>query len=608
MEAPAPAPPTNPCVEPALLRARCWFRLLLGEVGRSTSPSATRNRTRSSTSRPSALLPTVALSADAAKVPPPDFKTVPLKDAADFKLIGKPTKAPRHADQSGWDRRQFGLDARCPGMLYAVVARCPVFGGKVASFDATKAKAVPGVKDVVQIKSGVAVVADNTWSALQGRKALDIQWDEGPAASLNSAGIFKLFAQTRAAQTGVAARKVGDAPAVLAAAPQKIDAVYQAPYVAHCAMEPLNCTADVRADSAEIWAPTQFQTTGQAIAAKILGLKPEAVILHTTFLGGGFGRKGNNDDLAEAVQISKAVGKPVKVTWSREDDTQHDFYRPASYCAFSSTLDADGKITALSSSIACGSVVNSFFPGSITNGLDPQSVEGIADTEYDIPNLLVNYQLTDTAIPVGFWRSVGTSQNGFFLESYIDELAAAAKKDPYEFRRQLLAKAPRRLAVLNLAAQKAGWGTPLPPGRYRGIAVLEAFQTYVAQVAEVSVDQKARTYRVHRVVCAIDCGQVVNPATIQAQMQGSVAFAMSMLKQEITIDRGRVQQTNFNNFPALRMNEMPVVEGHIVPSTEKPTGVGEPNVPCLAPAVCNAIFAATGKRIRRLPIRPEDLA
>ena len=543
-----------------------------------------------------------SVATDAAKLPQPE--DAPLKNPSQFNLIGKPTKrldTPLKVD----GRAQFGIDVRRPGMVYAVVARCPVFGGKVASFDATKAKAVPGVKDVIQISSGVAVIAGDTWSAMQGRKALEIQWDEGPNASLSTDSIFQSFAE-QAAQPCPTARKQGNGAAGLANASQKIEAVYQAPYLSHSPMEPMNCTADVHADGAEIWAPTQMQTVGQAIAAKIVGVKPEAVILHTTFLGGGFGRRGTNDYIAEAVQVSKAVGKPVKLTWSREDDMQHGLYRPLSYCKFTAGLDANGKPSVFTAKVACQSVSKSAF-GSLKDNLDPQSVEGLADIEYDIPDIQVDYQLTETGIPITFWRSVGHSQNGFFSECFVDELATAAKEDPYEFRRRLLAKAPRRLAVLNLAAEKADWGKPLPEGRYRGIAVQSPFQSYNAQVAEVSVDRKARTYRVHRVVVAMDCGRVVNPSTIVAQMEGSVIWAMSMLKDEITIDKGRVVQTNFNNYQMARINEAPQIEVHIVSSDEKPTGVGEPGVPCLAPAVCNAIFAATGKRIRRLPIRPEDL-
>ncbi len=546
-----------------------------------------------------------SLAEAAAKLPVPS--DVPLKDPKQFRVIGKSTKRLDTREKVD-GRAKFGIDVRRPGMLYAVVARCPVFGGKVASFDATKAKAVPGVKNVIQISSGVAVVADSTWTAMQGRRALEVKWDEGPNANVSSDSISKLFAE-RAAQPGVEARKEGDAATALAGAAKKIEAVYEVPFLAHATMEPQNCTADVRADRCDVWAPTQFQTMAQAVAAKICGLKPEAVFIHTTFLGGGFGRKAGTDFVIESVETSKAIGAPVKVTWSREDDTQHDFYRPASYARLAGGLDADGWPVAWTTRVACPSIMNAWFPGSIKNNLDPTSVEGVDNLPYAIPNILVDYQLTETGIPVGFWRSVGNSQNGFFSESFMDELAAAGKKDPYEFRRRFLGKAPRHLAVLELAAQKAGWGKPLPAGRFRGIAVLTAFLSYAAQVVEISVNRSERTLKIHRVVCAVDVGRVVNPTNIAAQSESAVVYGLtSALHGTITISRGRVEQTNFNNYPMLRMNEMPAVEVHIVPSEEKPTGAGELSVPPVVPALCNAIFAATGKRIRRLPIRPEDLA
>jgi isoquinoline 1-oxidoreductase beta subunit len=546
-----------------------------------------------------------SLAEAAAKLPVP--ADVPLKDPKQFHVIGKSTKRLDTPDKVN-GRAEFGIDVRRPGMLYAVVARCPVFGGKVASFDATKSKAVPGVKNVVQISSGIAVVADSTWTAMQGRRALDVKWDEGPNADVSSDSISKLFAE-RASQPGVEARKEGDAAAALAGAAQRIEAVYEAPFLAHATMEPQNCTADVRADRCDVWAPTQFQTMAQGAAAKICGLKPEATFIHTTYLGGGFGRKAGTDFVIEAVETSKAVGAPVKVTWSREDDTQHDFYRPASYARMAGALDADGWPIAWTTRIASPSIMKLWFPGMVKNNLDPTSVEGVENLPYSIPNILVDYQLTDTGIPVGFWRSVGNSQNGFFSESFMDELAAAGKKDPYEFRRHLLGKAPRHLGVLELAAQKAGWDKPLPAGRFRGIAVLFAFESFAAQVVEISVNRSERTLKVHRVVCAVDVGRVVNPVNIVMQSESAVVYGLTAaLHDTITISRGRVEQTNFNNYPMLRMNEMPVIEVHIVPSEEKPTGAGELSVPPVVPALCGAIFAATGKRIRRLPIRPEDLA
>jgi isoquinoline 1-oxidoreductase beta subunit len=546
-----------------------------------------------------------AVALAASKLPFP--QDVPLKDPKNYRIIGKATKRLDTPDKVN-GRAQFGIDVRQPSMLYAVVARCPVFGGKVASFDATKAKAVPGVKSVVQISSGVAVVADNTWSAMQGRRALDVKWDEGANAAASSEGISKFFAD-QMEKSGAEARNEGDAPSALAGAAQKVDAVYEAPYLAHATMEPINCTADVRADRVDVWGPTQFQTMAQGAAARASGVKPENVFIHTTYLGGGFGRKAGTDFVIEAVETSKAVGQPVKLTWSREDDTQHDFYRPASYAKLSAGIGADGWPVAWTSRIACPSIMEAWFPGSTKNNLDPTSVEGLATLPYSVPNIYVDYVRTEPGIPVGFWRSVGASQNGFFSECFIDELAAAGKKDPYEFRRRLLDKAPRHLAVLELAAQKAGWDKPLPAGRYRGIAVLEAFQSFAAQVVEISLDRKARTIKVHRVVCAVDVGRVVNPANIVMQSESAVVYGLSSaLYGEITIASGRVVQANFNNYQVLRLDSMPTVEVHIVPSEEKPTGAGELSVPPVVPALCNAIFTATGRRIRRLPIRAQDLA
>jgi isoquinoline 1-oxidoreductase subunit beta len=440
---------------------------------------------------------------------------------------------------------------------------------------------------------------------MQGRRALDVQWDEGPNANVSNDTIFKGFADA-CEKPGVVSRKEGDAASGLSAAAQKIEAVYEAPYQAHATMEPMNCTAYVQADRVDVWAPTQFQTPSQATAAKIAGLKPEQSFVHTTYLGGGFGRRGWSDFVTEACEISKQMKAPVQVTWSREDDTQHDYYRPASYVKLSAGLGADGNPTAFTARVACDSIMSWFFPGSITNGLDSSSVEGLSDVPYDIPNILVDYHLEAGPIPMGFWRSVGASQNGFFLESFIDELAAAAKKDPYEYRKALLSKKPRHLGVLNLAAEKGGWGTPLPKGHYRGIAVLEAFSTYVAEVVEISVDKDGG--KIHNVTVALDCGRIVNPNIIEQQAVGAVVYGLTQtLKGEITINKGRVQQANFDTYDMIRMNEMPKVSVHIVPSEETPTGMGEPAVPPVAPAIANAIFAATGKRIRHMPIRPEDL-
>jgi isoquinoline 1-oxidoreductase subunit beta len=545
-----------------------------------------------------------SLAVAASQVPAPT--DVKLKDSTQFKIIGKPKKR-LDGPAKVCGQAKFGIDSRLPGMLHAAVLRCPVFGGKVASFDATKAKAVPGVKDVLQISNGIVVVADNTWNAFEGRRALVVTWDEGPTAANSSDSIWAMYAAA-CEKPGVVSRKEGDAAAGMASAASKIEAVYKAPFAAHATMEPMNCVADVKPDRVDIWAPTQFQTPAQGIAAGIAGVKPEQSFVHTTYLGGGFGRRGWSDYVIDACETSKAMKAPVQVTWSREDDMQHDYYRPASYAKIAAGVDVSGNPVAFTTRIACDSINSWFFPGSVKDGMDSSSVEGISDIAYDIPNILVDYQWQQPGIPTGFWRSVGCSQNGFFSESFIDELAAAAKKDPYEYRKALLSKKPRQLGVLNLAAQKAGWGTPLPKGIFRGIAVLVAFSTYVAEVAEVSVE-KDGTVKVHRIVVAVDCGQVVNPAIAEQQAVGAVAFGLTQtLKNEITIDKGRVVQTNFADYDMLRMNEMPKVEVYFVPSTETPTGMGEPAVPPVAPAVCNAVFAATGKRIRHLPIRAEDIA
>jgi len=543
------------------------------------------------------------LAEAAAKLPVP--QNVPLKTPEQYQLIGKPTKRLDTPDKVNGSA-QYGIDVRLPGMVYAVVARCPVFGGKVASFDASKSKEIPGVKNVFQISTGVAVIADNTWAAMQGRRALDIKWDEGPNAALSSAEISKQLA-AGAERPGPVARKEGDVDAGLASAATKFEVNYEVPFLAHATMEPMNCTAHVRADRCDVWAPTQAQTSSQNMAAKITGLDISAVFIHTTFLGGGFGRRFEADFIGEAVEVSKAIGGPVKVTWSREDDMQHDYYRMVSHMRGTAGLDADGWPVVWSSRVSSPSLLARFGP--LKDNFDHRSVESLDSVPYAIPNILVDFQLVNTAVPIGFWRSVGASQNGFFLESFIDEMATAGKKDPYELRRRLLAKSPRHLAALDAAAQNAGWGKPLPEGRFRGIALVSSYDGYVALVTEISVNRKERTLRAHRVVCALDCGRIVNPSSIDAQARSCIVYGLTAaLHSAITIDRGRVQQNNFNDYKMLRFDEMPDVEVHIIPSDLPPTGAGEFVVPPVAPALCNAIFAATGRRVRRLPVRAEDLA
>jgi isoquinoline 1-oxidoreductase subunit beta len=540
-----------------------------------------------------------SLAEAAAKLPVP--ANVTLKDAKQYRIIGKPVKRlDTHDKVNG--RAQFGIDARIPGMVYAVIERCPVFGGKVASFDATKAKAVPGVKDVVQISRGVAVVADNTWAAMQGRRVLSVQWDEGAGASVSSASIRQMFAQ-KAKEQGAVARKEGDAQAGLAKVTKKVEAVYEVPFLSHAPMEPMNCTVHVRADGAEVWAPTQSPTTSRAVVAQTLGIPPEKVNLHTLFMGGGFGRRGEGelDFVAEAAEVAKAVGVPVKVQWSREDDMQHDYYRPASYVEMAGGVDAAGWPSVFMAKVACPSF------GPVRDGVDGTAVGGLSNLLYDIPDMLVDYRIANTIVPVSYWRGPGANQNTYFAECFLDELCAAGGKDPVEVRRRLLAKQPRLLNVLNIAAEKAGWGAKLPTGRFRGVAVGNNSGSFNAQIAEVSVT-KGRV-RVHRVVCAFDCGQIINPGILTQQIEGGIIFGLAAtMKGEITLDRGRIQQGNFNNYDVLRIDESPVMEVHLVPSTERPTGAGEATNPTIGPAVVNAIFAATGKRIRKLPVRTANLA
>ncbi len=529
------------------------------------------------------------------------------KDAKDYKIVGKATnRIDSPVKVNG--KAEFGIDVRHPKMLHAVVARCPVFGGRVKGFDASKARAVSGVMNVMQISTGVAVVADNTWSAMEGRRVLQINWDEGANAKNSSEAIRKLYHE-RLEQSGAIARKDGNADAALGGAAKKVEAVYEVPFLAHATMEPMNCTADVRADGCDVYAPTQFQTINQITAAKVAGLQPEQVRIHTTYLGGGFGRRAEEDFIIEAVELSKAMSVPVQVTWSREDDMQADYYRPAVAVRLAAGLDGSGKVVAWKSRIVAPSIMSRFFPGSVKNGIDETAVEGIATLKYEVPNFLVDYVMTDPGVPVGFWRSVGCSHNGYIAECFVDEMAKAAGKDPLEFRRALLAKEPRPLGTLNLAAEKAGWEKALPQGRYRGIAIVESFSSFVAQVAEISLDRKSGTVQVHRVVAAVDCGRYVNPETIRAQIEGGIIYGLTAaLKGEITIANGRVEQSNFNDYDMVRMNEAPIVEVYIVESKDGPGGIGEPGTPPIAPAVCNAIFSATGKPVRRLPIKPEDLA
>lgn len=546
------------------------------------------------------------LAARAAKLPVP--KEPKLKSGAK-KLLGQPLhRLDSPAKING--TAVFGIDVHEPGMLTAVIARPPVFGGKVKSFDAAKTKSVPGVHSVVAVDAGVAVVADGFWPAMKGRDLLQVVWEEGDGATVSTPAMREEYARM-AATPGLVARKDGDASAVLAKADKRFEVEYEVPYLAHAPMETLNCFVDLKKDSCLIRTGSQFQTVDRNAAARVAGLKPEQVTLETTFLGGGFGRRActGSDFVIEAVQVAKEVGLPVKVIRTREDDMRAGYYRPMWYDRVAACLDDKGMPLAWHHRIVGQSIIagTPFESGMIKYGIDDTSVEGAANTPYEIPNLQVELHSPKNAVPVLWWRSVGHSHTAFVMESFLDELANAAGQDPYQYRRRLLTKHPRTLKVLETAAKKAGWGKPLPTGRGRGIAVHESFGSFIAQVAEVSVDTQGQL-KVHRVVCAVDCGRIVNPDTIKAQMESGITFGLSAaLYGAITLKNGRVEQGNFNDYQLVRMQSMPKVEVHIIESSEPPGGVGEPGVPPVAPAVANALFAATGARVRSLPMTAEKI-
>ena len=581
--------------------------MLISAAAQQWNTDATTCRTESGAvfDRSNRKLTYGQLVAAAAKMTPP--ARVELKDPKTFKLIGKPIKRLDTAEKLN-GKAIFGIDVKLPGMLTAVVARAPIFGAKVRSFDDSRARSMPGVRKIVAVPSGVAVIADSFWQAKMARDALRVEWDEGGMQSFSTTKLMEEFRQ-RAKSPGVSVRNDGDAASALSHAAKKIEAVYEVPYLAHLMMEPLNCVVDLRSDSCEVWTGSQFQTVDRANAAKVAGFPAEKVQLHTTFLGGGFGRRANpqSDFVVEAVHVAKAAGAPVqvKVIWTREDDMQGGWYRPAFLHAIEGGVDANGNPVSWRSRLVGQSIMaGTPFEAMMLKGkaYDPASVEGIDDLPYAIPNVAVECHKADVNVPVQWLRSVGHSHTAFAAECFIDELAGLAQRDPYQFRRELLRKQARHLGVLDLAAEKAGWGKSLPKGMGRGIAVHFAFGSYSAHVAEVSVtDGKVR---VHRMVCAIDCGQYVNPGIIAAQTEGGAIFgASAALYQELTFDNGRLQQTNFHTFPVMRINESPQIETHIVENSEKSGGIGEPGVPCAAPAIANAVFAVTGKRIRRLPIR-----
>jgi isoquinoline 1-oxidoreductase beta subunit len=558
----------------------------------------------------------LAEKAAAMTAPPPS--SITLKDPSKFTLIGtKVTRVDSKAKSTG--TAQFTIDVYRPGMLTAVIARPPRFGATVGSFDASAAKAINGVVDVIQVPQGVAVLAKSTWPAIQGRKALKITWNERAAEMRGSSELFAEYRKL-ASQPGASARKDGDAASAIdAASATKVEALYEFPYLAHAPMEPMDCVvARAGADAGggagaggnvmwEVWAGSQLQTVDQQVAAKVLGVKPEQVAIHTQLAGGSFGRRAtaSADVVAEATSIAKAIdGKqPVKLIWTREDDITGGLYRPMYVHRLRAALDKDGALTGWHHHIVGQSITSGTFfePFTVKNGVDATSVEGAHNLPYDIPNLTVELTSPKVGVPVLWWRSVGSTHTAFSTETFIDELAYIAKKDPVEFRRALLKKHPRHLGVLELAARKAGWDTPLPEGRARGVAVHESFASYVAQVVEVSRGTDGRP-KVERVVCAVDCGIAINPDVVRAQMEGCIGFGLgAALHNEIVLDKGRPRQSNFHDYKPLRIHEMPAIEVHIVPSAQPPTGVGEPGLPPLAPAVANAWFKLTGERVRRLP-------
>ena len=555
----------------------------------------------------------------AAKLPLPDPEKVPLTSEKDFELIGHAVPrvdVPAKVNGSA----EFGFDVRVPGMLFALVARCPTFGGKAARFDAAKAKAVPGVRDVFEIPAlgadkftagGIAVVADSTWAAMKGREALQVTWDHGAAVSEASEGLREAL-RAAAQKPGKRLRNDGDVDAALSNVAKKVEALYEMPFLAHATMEPMNITMHARGSEAEVWAPTQTPDWVQTTVAQVLNIKPESVIVHTTLMGGGFGRRAMADYPAEMAQIAKVVGKPVQLVWSREDDMTHDLYRPMSCHHMRGAIGSDGLPAAWFHTLASTSI-NGFFDPKAP--VEESETGGALRMAYAIPNVRFEYNPVASAVPRAWWRSVENSFNGFAVESFIDELAAAAGKDPVEFRKSLLVKTanwkpkdeddpdPARLrGVLELAAEKSGWTTPLPKGRGRGIAAFFSFGSYFAEVAEVTLT--GGNFKIDRIVAAVDCGQIVNPESVRSQTESAVIFGLSAaLKNEITIKNGAVEQTNFDGYDPIRIDEAPAIEVHLTHSQEDPGGMGEPGLPPIAPAVANAIFAASGLRLRKMPFQ-----
>jgi len=540
---------------------------------------------------------------NASRIEPP--KDPALKPVSEFKLIGKPLKRLDTPEKVN-GKAMYGIDAMPPGVKFATLMACPVFGGKVAHVDDTAAKDVPGVRQIIVLDDLVAVVGDHMWAAKQGLEALNVTWDEGANAAISTEDVWTQI-RAASAKTGIVAKTVGDAANALKQG-ERLDAAYEVPFLAHATMEPMNCTVHVRADACEVWVGSQVIARAQSAAAKLTGLPPEKVLMHNHLIGGGFGRRLEVDMVEKAVRIAQKVDAPVKVVWTREEDIRHDIYRPVYRDVLSASI-SDGHLVGWSYRITGSSIIARWLPPAFTKGIDIDSVDSAVDVPYDIPNINVEFQRDEPpAVPTGFWRGVGPNNNVFAIESFIDELAKKVGKDPAEFRRELLAKNPRLLAAVNLAAEKSGWGTPLPPRVGRGIAAQVAFGSFIATVAEVGVDEDGEI-TLRRIVTAVDTGIAVNPDTIVAQLQGGIIFGLTAaLYGEITIDKGRVQQSNFHDYRMLRINQVPPIEVHVIASGEAPGGIGETGTTAGPPALGNAIYAATGVRLRRLPIDRAALA
>ena len=531
-----------------------------------------------------------------------------LKKPAHYTLLGKPQKR-LDVPPKVQGTATYGIDVRLPDMLYASVLTCPVFGGTLKSHNFDAIKRMPGVKAAVEIPNGIAVVADSFWRAKTALEVMPVEWDLGAHANVSSAELQKMF---RAAldKEGVVANEKGDALAALKSAAKVVEADYEVPYLAHATMEPMNCTAQVTPERVDVWLGTQTPEGALAATAEVTGVAPENVYVHNCFLGGGFGRRAYNDDVKQAVTIAKAMaGKPVKMIWTREEDMRHDFYRPMAAFRFRAGLDAKGVPVAYVNRSVTHSILSWFRPDAVKTGIDTTSIEGLANTPYAFGQQRIEHLIQNTHVPVGFWRSVGGSQNAFAIESFMDELAQAAGQDPVEFRRMLLKGRADWLLVLDTLTQKAPWGKPLPQGSAQGVAIFESYGSVMGQIAEVSVSKKGEV-RVEHVVCAVDCGHVVNPRTIEEQMESGVVYGLTaLLYGQISIEKGRVAEGNFDTYQMLRLNAMPEVETHLALSGgDKWGGIGEPSVPTIIPAVCNAIFKITGKRIRSLPLSKHDLS